>query len=108
VTSDSKLTGRQIVGWYAKRWAIETWHRDMKQNYGFIDCKCARFSAIEAHVNLSLTAFLLVKEKSTKQKTVADVVKLRELKAIAIELTKFGGIKKVKTLTRAAIQAMDA
>jgi DDE family transposase len=108
VTSDSKLTGRQIVVWYARRWAIETWHRDMKQNYGFIDCKCARFSAVEAHVNLSLTAFLLAKEKYTKQKTVADVVKLRELKTTAIELTKFGGAMRCKSLVHAAIQAMTA
>ena len=108
VTSDSRLTGRQIVVWYARRWAIETWHREMKQNYGFIDCKCARFSAIEAHINLALAAFLLAKEKSTKQKTMAEFAKLRELKMFAVELTKFGGIKRVKTLTYAAIQAMAA
>jgi hypothetical protein len=108
VTSDSNLTGRQIVVWYARRWAIETWHRDMKQNYGFIDCKCARFSAIEAHVNLALAAYLLAKEKSTKQQTIADFARLRELKTFAIELTKFGGIRRMKNLTYAAIQAMAA
>jgi hypothetical protein len=80
----------------------------MKQNYGFIDCKCARFSAIEAHVNLTLTAFLIAKEKTTKQRTFADFTKLRELKTIARELTKFGGIRRVKNFTDAAIQAMAA
>jgi len=108
VTSDSKLTGRQIVTWYARRWGIETWHRDMKQNYGFIDCKCSRFSAIEAHVNLTLTAYLLAKEKSTKQQTIVDFTRLRELKTFAIEFTKFGGAKRAKNLTHAALQAMEA
>jgi hypothetical protein len=107
-TSDSSLTGRQIVQWYSRRWAIETWHRDMKQNYGFIDCKCARFSAIEAHVNLTLSAFLIAKEKNTKQQTLTDFARLRELKRIAWELTKFGGVRRVKNLTNAAIQAIAA
>jgi hypothetical protein len=107
-TSDSRLSGRQIVVWYARRWAIETWHRDMKQNYGFIDCRCARFSAIEAHVNLTLTAFLIAKEKITKQQTIAGFTRLRELKGVATELTKFGGAKRAKSLIDAAIQKVAA
>jgi uncharacterized protein (UPF0147 family) len=56
VTSDPKFTGRQIVEWYSRRWTIELWHKDMKQNYGFGDCHASRFSAVASHVNLSLTA----------------------------------------------------
>lgn len=107
-TSALSLTGRQIVQWYARRWAIETWHREMKQNYGFIDCRCARFSAIEAHVNLCLAAFLIAKEKSTEQRTLDDFVLLRELKRMAKELTRFGGAKRGKRLVDAAIQDIAA
>jgi hypothetical protein len=107
-TSDSSLTGRQVVVWYSRRWAIETWHRQMKQNYGFIDCKCARFSAVEAHVILTLVAFLIATEKSSEQRTYADFVKLRELKNISRELTKFGGAVRVKSQADAATRKAAA
>lgn len=107
-TSDLSLTGREIVSWYSRRWMIETWHREMKQNYGLIDCRCSRFSAIEAHVSLCLVAFLLAKEKTTRQRTISEFTRLRELKKIAADLTRFGGARRVKTLADAAIQAIAA
>ncbi len=105
-TSDLSMTGRKIVAWYTRRWMIETWHREMKQNYGLIDCRCSRFSAVEAHVSLCLVAFLLAKEKTTRQRTIGEFTRLRELKTFANELTRFGGIRRVKSLADAAIQAM--
>ena len=44
--SDPRMTGRQIVDWYSRRWSIELWHKEIKQNYGFGDCHSSRFSAV--------------------------------------------------------------
>jgi hypothetical protein len=59
VSSDLSLSGREILELYAKRWAIESWHKDMKQNYGINDCSCSSFAAIENHIKLCLIAFSL-------------------------------------------------
>jgi hypothetical protein len=106
--SDLSMTGRQIVAWYTRRWRIETWHREMKQNYGLIDCRCSRFSAVESHVSLCLVAYLLAKEKTTRQRTIGEFTRLRELKHMARELTRFGGARRVKSLVDAATQAIAA
>ena len=108
VTSSLEMTGRDVVEWYTKRWKIETWHREMKQNYGFIDCHSARFTAIESHVNFSLTAYLLQKESGKKQKRVEEYVWQKELLKIQKELRKYGSNKKVRSLVSAALQAVAA
>lgn len=59
VTSDPKLTGREIVERYSRRWAIELWHKDAKQNYGIGDCSCSSFRSIENHIKLCLIAYCL-------------------------------------------------
>lgn len=107
-TSDLEMTGREIVQWYARRWRIETWHREMKQNFGFIDCRAARFTAIESHVNFALVAYLVQKETGREQMRVEQFVRLKELRLFKIEITKFGAGARLKTHVDAALQAMAA
>jgi hypothetical protein len=107
-TSDLTMTGRQIVEWYSLRWAIETWHRKMKQNYGFIDCHSTRFSAIEAHVNFSLTAYVLQQEQKREQIPVEDYVCLNEMNRLKKELSKIGAFARVKTLLDAVTTRLAA
>lgn len=59
VSSDLSLTGREIVERYSRRWAIETWHKDAKQNYGIGDCSCSSFRAVENHIKLCLIAYCM-------------------------------------------------
>lgn len=103
-TSDPKMSGRQIVQWYSKRWAIELWHKEMKQNYGFGDCHSARFTALSSHVNFALTAYLLQKETGKDQMALEKYMRLDELKKIKQELTRFGSIMRLKTRVDQAIR----
>lgn len=59
VSSRLNHTGREIIECYAKRWVIETWHKDMKQNYGLNDCSCSAFMAIENHIKMCLIAYCM-------------------------------------------------
>lgn len=59
VSSIPGITGREILVCYARRWKIETWHKEMKQNYGFNDCSASSFTSIANHLRLCLLAYLL-------------------------------------------------
>lgn len=107
-TSDLEMTARDIVKWYAMRWRIEMWHREMKQNFGFIDCRARRFSAITAHVNFSLTAYLVQKETGHDQMRVEEYMRKEELRAIKLDLTKFGSGSRLKIRVDAALQRIAA
>jgi len=108
VTSDLKMTGREIVEWYTRRWGIETWHREMKQNFGFIDCHSSRFTAIESHVNFALIAYVLQKASGREQLRVEQYVQRRELTKINQELNKFGSKLRLKSVVAAALHAIAA
>jgi hypothetical protein len=104
--SDPTMTGRQIVEWYSRRWAIELWHKEMKQNYGFGDCHSARFTAVAAHVNFCLTAYLLQKEGGREQMGLERYARLDELRTINRELTRFGSVVRLKRRVHQAIRAV--
>jgi hypothetical protein len=106
--SDPRMTGKQIVVWYSRRWAIELWHKEMKQNFGFGDCHSARFSAIEAHVNLTLTAYLIQKDTGRSQLRIEEYTLFKQLKEIRTELTRFGALSRLKTRIDEVILDMPA
>lgn len=106
--SDPSMTGRQIVAWYAKRWKIELWHKEMKQHYGFGDCHSGRFTAVASHVNFCLAAFLLQTESGKEQIPIQERVRLDELRNIRVELTRFGAVSRLKTRIDTALQGAAA
>jgi Transposase DDE domain len=106
--SDLKMKAREIIRWYAMRWSIELWHRDVKQNYGYIDCHCRKFSAVEAHIQLSITAYLLQKQTHKKQFSLEEFLRKRDLTALQRETTRFGGVIRIKTLISQALEAVAA
>lgn len=57
-TSRLDLSGRDILELYSRRWAIETWHKKIKQDYGFNDCSASKFESVENHLNLCLMAYI--------------------------------------------------
>lgn len=107
-TSCLKMKGREIVKWYGFRWKIELWHKEIKQNYGFIDCHSRRFTATASHINFVLTAYLLQKESGKPQMGIEEVIRLRELKRIHIELSKFGSNQRLRAQVAEALQAAIA
>jgi hypothetical protein len=101
--SDPGMNGRQIVEWYSRRWSIELWHKEVKQNYGFGDCHSGRFTAIASHVNFCMTAYLLQKETGKEQLRIEEYVRQEQLREIRGELTRFGCIPRLKTRINAAL-----
>ena len=76
--------------------------------YGFCDCKCARFSAIEAHVNFCLTAYclhhLLWDGQIAPKFTAADYLQMKNLQQAKQSLTQYGGKERVVALAAAELQ----
>jgi Transposase DDE domain len=107
-TSCPEMSGRDIVRWYTLRWKIETWHKTMKQNFGFIDCHSARFRATESHINFSLTAYLLHMETGKKQMRVEEFIHQRELRQIRAELTRFDSAVRLKIRLDEALRSYAA
>jgi len=108
VSSNHRLSVREIVAIYRKRWTIEMWHREMKQNHGYRDSQSRRFRAVEAHINYCLAAYCLQGEKGTplprKGTTAAELKAALEIKEMARVITLFGGRRKLQETAAAAIE----
>ncbi len=107
VSSDSRLSGREIVDIYRSRWAIESWHKDMKQNHGYGDCRSTCFRAFEAHVNFCLAAYNLQRcDESGIPKpgtSITEYIGVRKLQDGAQTINQFNGVQRFK---RAASEAL--
>ncbi|MDQ3230342.1 MAG: transposase [Pseudobdellovibrionaceae bacterium] len=107
VSSNTRLSGREIVEIYRDRWAIESWHKDMKQNHGYGDCRSTCFRAFEAHVNLCLAAYNLqrcnecgIPKPGT---SIIEYIGVRKLQDGAQTINQFNGVQRFK---RAASEAL--
>lgn len=106
-TNDLTQSARKTVLIYSKRWKIENWHKQIKQNHGFGDCRAQKFSAIEAHVNFVLCAdvFLGLKDPNLPRSGVTlDQYKcVDNMKEAARVINLIGGRKKIKSLAQEAL-----
>lgn len=95
VTSRKSSTGREIIKNYRKRWAIETWHKTMKQSYGFGDCSASSFSSMENHFKMCNIAYLGhlqgLKSLPKKGTSIEDFLQLTIRKDTRHQLTKIYG-----------------
>lgn len=112
ITSDRRLSFRDIVRNYRMRWQIEVWHKKMKQEYGFLDCHSPRFAAIEVHVNIALAAFLMqnhLKVGVPKLGTEgAEFVAMKKFKEVGRIINLFGNRDRLKDLVAAEQQRLLA
>jgi hypothetical protein len=106
--SDLSMSPREILKWYALRWRVETWHREMKQGFGFVDCRARRFSAVESHVRFCLTAHLVQKEAGQPQLTSAQYELENVVRSIKSEINKYGSGENLRIRLAAALQAVAA
>lgn len=95
VSSRENSTGREIIKDYRKRWTIETWHKTMKQSYGFGDCSVSSFSSMENHFKMCNIAYLShlqgLKSLPMKGTSIEDYLQLTIRKEARHRLTKFSG-----------------
>jgi hypothetical protein len=95
-------SARKTVRIYSRRWAIETWHKEMKQNFGYGDCRSQNFVAIETHINFALCAYCIsgMADPSLPKKgtTLDQYAASEKLKQAAKVINLIGGREKLKTL----------
>jgi len=61
MSTDVKKSAVQIVRIYANRWSIETFHRDIKQNFGLEACQVRGRKGIIRHLILVTLAYAVLK-----------------------------------------------
>lgn len=105
---DARLSGREIVENYRNRWVIESWHKDMKQNHGYGDCRSACFRAFEAHINFCLMAYNLKRchepDIPKPGTSIAEYIGVQRLQEGVLSLNRFGGVRCFK---QAASEALE-
>ena len=102
VTNDPRQSTRKAVINYSRRWAIEVWHKTMKQFYGYGDCRCKNFHAVEAHINFALCAYcinsLCEPQLPVEGTTLDQYQTALEWSKAAKVINLFGGREKIKNL----------
>ncbi len=61
ISTNKRLNETQIIRLYSKRWAIETFHRDIKQNLGFASAFVRKKTAIVRHAIFVVLAYAVLK-----------------------------------------------
>ncbi len=112
--NDLRATARQIVMGYRLRWAVELFHKSVKQNLGFEDVATHGFEAVIAHVHWVYCAYILlhmsppglspgVQSIGDKQRALQQGLADKEKRHILQQLTQIGGVQRYKAELRQAL-----
>ena len=112
--NDLRTTARQIVMGYRMRWAVELFHKSVKQNLGFEDVATHGFDAVIAHVHWVYRASILlhmsppglspgVQGLGDKQRALQQGLADKEKRHILQKLTQIGGVQRYKDELRQAL-----
>jgi hypothetical protein len=105
--NDMKATPRQIIIGYRLRWAIETFHKEVKMFLGFEDVSAKWFDSVISHVHWVYCAYLLLssdppgmpenmKSLVDKQQVVEEMIKRKELSRLNQLMTQINGVQRLK------------
>jgi hypothetical protein len=112
--SDLRVTARQIVLGYRLRWAVELFHKDVKQNLGFEDVATHGFDSVKAHVHWVYCAYILLhmsppgisgdtKSLGDKKRQLQQYLEHKEKRRVLQKLTQIGGVENYKDELRQAL-----
>jgi hypothetical protein len=112
--NDLRATARQIVRGYRLRWAVELFHKSVKQNLGFEDVATHGFDAVLSHVHWVYSAYILlhmsppglspgVQSIGDKQRALQQGLADKEKRHILQQLTQIGGVQRYKAELRQAL-----
>jgi Transposase DDE domain len=112
--NDLRATARQIVMGYRLRWAVELFHKSVKQNLGFEDVATQGFDAVISPVHWVYCAYLLlhmsppglspgVQSIGDKQRALQQGLADKEKRHILQKLTHIGGVQRYKDELRQAL-----
>jgi hypothetical protein len=114
--NDMRVSARQIIMGYRLRWAIELFHKDVKQRLGFEDVATSGFDSVISHVHWVYCAYILlhlsppgvsaeVKRLGDKQRQLQQVLDNNEKRCVLQKLTQIGGVQRYKDELRQALAA---
>ena len=112
--NDLKVTARQIMIAYRLRWAVELFHKSVKQHLGFEEVSTSGFDSVMSHVHWVYCAYILlhlsppgIKDPSQslgdKQRQLRTYLEAKEKRRILQRLTQIGGVEKFKDEIRQAL-----
>jgi Transposase DDE domain len=112
--NDLRATPRQIVTGYRMRWAVEVFHKCVKQNIGFEDVATHGFDAMVSHVHWVYCAYILLhmsppglspesQSLGDKQRALQQGLAAQEKRHILQKLTQIGGVQRYKDELRQAL-----
>jgi Transposase DDE domain len=112
--NDLRATTRQIVTGYRLRWAVELFHKSVKQNLGFEDVATHGFDAVMSHVHWVYCAYILLHMSppglspgvhgiGDKQRALQQGLADKEKRHILQKLTQIGGVQRYKDELRQAL-----
>jgi len=112
--NDLRATARQMVTGYRLRWAVELFHKSVKQHLGFEDVATHGFDAVMAHVHWVYCAYILlhmsppglspgVHSIGDKQRALQQGLADKEKRHILQKLTQIGGVQRYKDELRQAL-----
>jgi len=112
--SNLKVSAKNIIQGYQKRWKIELFHRDIKSFLGLEDAGVRSFDSLHNHVHWVYVAYNLLKEKYPKlsiqaaQAEFERAVKIKELKLSIQQLSQIKGKEKMMSKQWSAIRENEA
>ena len=112
--NDLRVTARQIVMGYRLRWAVELFHKSVKQHLGFEDVATHGFDAVISHVHWVYCAYILlhmsppglspgVHSIGDRQRALQQGLADTEKRHILQKLTQIGGVQRYKDELRQAL-----
>jgi hypothetical protein len=112
--NDLRATARQIVTGYRMRWAVELFHKCVKQHLGFEEVATHGFEAVMSHVHWVYCAYLLLhmsppglspgaQSIGDKQRALQQGLADKEKRHILQQLTQIGGVQRYKDELRQAL-----
>jgi Transposase DDE domain len=112
--NDLRATARQIVTGYRMRWAVELFHKTVKQHLGFEDVATHGFDAVMSHVHWVYWAYILLhmappglspgaQSIGDKQRALQQGLADKEKRQILQKLTQIGGVQRYKDELRQAL-----
>jgi hypothetical protein len=112
--NDVRVKARQIMIAYRLRWAVELFHKKVKQHLGFEDVATSGFESVMSHVHWVYCAYILfemsppgvstqAKSISDKQRQLQTYLENKAKRRILQKLTQIGGVKRYKEELRQAL-----
>jgi hypothetical protein len=111
---DMRVTARHIIIGYRLRWAIELFHKTVKQQLGFEDVATSGFDSVMSHVHWVYCAHILlsmsppgvsagVKSLGDKQRQLQQLLENQEKRRVLQQLTQIGGVQRYTDELRQAL-----